>query len=245
MEKDNLLVLGGTSDLGIEVGLLFAELGYSITLAGKDVEKLEDNKSLILSKNKVEVNTAIFDATNFGSHLNFYAALRLKPTVVLCVFGYLGDQWVAQNEWQESEKILTTNFVGAVSILNIVATDFEKRKAGCIIGVSSVAGERGRKSNYLYGSAKAGFTAYLSGLRNRLFSSNVNVITVLPGFLKTKMISGVETPKILTASPREAAKRILRGYQSKRGMIYVYKSWYWIFLIIRNIPEFIFKRLSL
>lgn len=245
MVKDNLLVLGGASDLGIEVALLFAEQGYSITLAGKDVEKLEVNKSLILSKNNVSVYNTNFDATDFESHVEFYSALKSKPTVVLCVFGYLGDQFVAQNEWQESERILATNFVGAVSILNIVATDFEKRKAGCIIGVSSVAGERGRKSNYLYGSAKAGFTTYLSGLRNRLFSNHVNVITVLPGFLRTKMISGIKTPKILTAGPEVAAKRIFKAYQSKRGTIYVYKSWYWIFLIIRNIPEFIFKRLSL
>jgi decaprenylphospho-beta-D-erythro-pentofuranosid-2-ulose 2-reductase len=243
--KENVLVLGGTSDLGIEVALLFGERGYSITLAGKNLEKLEANKSLLQSKHIEEVYTKVFNATDFESHLNFYNTLHIKPTIALCIFGYLGDQHIAQSEWRESEKIIGTNFVGAVSILNIIANDFESRQSGCIIGVSSVAGERGRKSNYVYGSSKAGFTAYLSGLRNRLFLNNVNVITVLPGFLKTKMIAGIETPKMLTANPAEAAKRILKAHQSKKTVIYINQSWYWIFLIIRNIPEFIFKRMKL
>jgi decaprenylphospho-beta-D-erythro-pentofuranosid-2-ulose 2-reductase len=245
MVKENILVLGGTSDLGLAVALLFAELGYPITITSRDSNALEANRAMLQAKSTTEVHTAIFDATDVISHKDFYDRLVLKPNIVFCVFGYLGDQKTAQNDWAETEKILLVNFVGAVSILNIVAAEFERKKAGCIIGVSSVAGERGRKSNYLYGSAKAGFTTYLSGLRNRLFESNVQVISVLPGFLKTKMIAGIETPKVLTANPATAAKSILKAYQQKKNVIYIYQSWYWIFLIIRSIPEFIFKRLNL
>src|SRR5690606_12784913 len=116
---------------------------------------------------------------------------------------------------------------------------------GTIVGISSVAGERGRQSNYLYGSAKAGFTAYLSGLRNALFSDNVHVVTVLPGFVYTKMTENLNLPKLLTAQPSEVADAIYAAVQKKKNTIYVRWFWKWIMLIIKCIPEFIFKKLKL
>ena len=101
----------------------------------------------------------------------------------------------SQNSFEESLKSIQTNFTGLVSILNVVSNDFESRKSGIIVGISSVAGDRGRGSNYIYGSSKSGFTSYLSGLRNRLFNSGVKVITVKPGFIKSKMTSHLDLPK--------------------------------------------------
>ena len=100
--------------------------------------------------------------------------------------GYLGEQKVSELSFKETQIVIDSNYTGNVSILNIIANDFEKRGHGFICGVSSVAADRGRKSNYIYGSAKAGFTAYLSGLRNRLYNAKVHVLTVHPGFVATK-----------------------------------------------------------
>ncbi len=188
---------------------------------------------------------AAFNAVDFASHAKFYEGLASKPDEVICVFGLLGEQYKAQEDWSQAEMILHSNYTGAVSILNIVANDFEKRKTGVIVGISSVAGERGRQSNYLYGSAKAGFTAYLSGLRNRLFKSNVHVLTVKPGFMKTRMIEGMKTPGPLTATPEAAARKIFKASQSRKDVAYVLPIWAIVMLVIRSIPEGIFKKLKL
>ena len=117
-----------------------------------------------------------------------------------------------------------------------------RKKSGFIIGISSVAGDRGRKKNYIYGSAKAGFTEYLSGLRNRLFESNVHVMTVKPGFVDTHMTENMELPKRLTAQPDEVAEDIYRSWTKKKNVIYTKRIWGIIMLVIKHIPEFMFKK---
>src|SRR5690606_11258178 len=167
------------------------------------------------------------------------------PDVVICVFGLLGDQARAERDWAHCHQIIDSNYTGAVSILNIVAEDFAARKRGVIIGISSVAGERGRQSNYIYGSAKAGFTAYLSGLRNRMYPYGVHVMTVKPGFVKTRMLENMSTPGPLTANPVEVANSIARAIRKRRNVLYVRPIWSWVMGVIRNIPEPVFKRLKL
>lgn len=240
---EHLLVLGGTSDIGISIARRFEEAGYSITLAGRNVDRMKAQSAEAGLKPGVECIS--FDATDFKSHAAFYSQLKTKPDIVVSVFGLLGKQDVAQSSWSDAEAIIQTNYTGAVSILGIVANDFEKRKSGIIVGVSSVGGERGRASNYIYGSAKAGVTAFLSGLRNRLAASNVHVLTVLPGFVRTKMISGTATPGFLTATPAGAAKRIFSATIRRKNVVYVGPLWYWVMLVIRNLPEFVFKRMKL
>jgi short-subunit dehydrogenase len=127
----------------------------------------------------------------------------------------------------------------------LLANGFEARGSGTLIGISSVAGDRGRATNYAYGAAKAGFTAWLSGLRNRLAKRGVHVMTVLPGFVETRMTAGMDLPAKLTAKPAEVADAIYRGTQSGRNVIYVKPVWALIMAIIRNIPERVFKRLKL
>ena len=129
--------------------------------------------------------------------------------------------------------------------MNIIANDFEQRRSGTIIGISSVAGDRGRQSNYLYGSAKAALTTYLSGLRNRLARSNVHVVTVKPGFVRTKMTSGLALPGPLTAKPERVAADIFDAYQKRGDQLYTLWPWRYLMFIIRNIPEPVFKRLRL
>ena len=164
---------------------------------------------------------------------------------VISAVGYLGDQARAQSDFDEARTIMDTNYTGVVSLFNIIANDFEHRRSGFMIGISSVAGDRGRKSNYFYGSAKAALTAYLSGLRNRLHDAQVHVLTVKPGFVATKMTEGMDLPEKLTAQPEEVAKDIYKAQQKNKNVLYTKWIWRWVMLVIRTIPEWKFKGMDL
>ena len=157
----------------------------------------------------------------------------------------MGEQQKSEKDLQSTIKIIRSNFEGPASIIGMLANNFEERGSGTLIGISSVAGERGRGSNYIYGSAKAGFTTFLSGLRNRLMNKNVHVITVLPGFVATKMTNHLKLPSKLTAQPNEVANAIFNAVRKKQNVIYVKSIWRLIMIIIKNIPEHFFKRMKL
>ncbi len=241
----NLLVLGARSDIAQATAYEFAGHGFDIILAARDSRSLDNVRSDIEIRFGVKAFTTEFDAAAFDTHREFYSQLPAKPDVVLFAVGYLGDQERAQTDWAEAEKIIHANYSGGVSILSVVAEDLEKRKTGTIIGTSSVSGDRGRRSNYFYGSAKAGFTTFLSGLRHRLASSNVNVLTVKPGFVATRMTAGMDLPERLTAQPPDVAKAIFRAYEKKKHTLYVLGRWRWVMFVVRNIPERIFVRSKL
>ncbi len=240
----NVLILGATSDVAKALAIEYSKVGNSILLAARSVSRLDSLKSDLAIKYQNKVELVEFDASLPATHQQFYDNLLVKPDVVVCLFGFLGGI-PEDRSWKATEEILMVNFVGCVSILNIVAKDFAKRGEGVIVGVSSVAGERGRQSNYIYGSAKAGFTAYLSGLRNQLFPLGVHVVSVIPGFIKTKMLQGLKTPAPLTATPEQVAKSIVKAVEKKKNVVYVLWFWKWIMLIIKTIPEGIFKKLKL
>ena len=157
----------------------------------------------------------------------------------------MAEQKACENDWAKTLNTITVNYIGAVSILNIVANEMQKEKRGFIVGVSSVAGDRGRKANYIYGSSKAALSAYLSGLRNRLHESGVKVLTVKPGFVATKMTADLDLPTKLTAQPEEVACGIFKAQQKGNDVIYTKSIWRIIMLIIKHIPEFMFKKMSI
>lgn len=223
----------------------FAKAGYDLDLAARNSRLLDPLVKDLTIRYHQDVKALEFDALDFKTHGEFYEKLAEKPEIVICVFGYLGNQESAQKDFQETQKIIQTNYTGAISILNIIANDFEQRQQGTIAGISSVAGDRGRQSNYIYGSAKAAFTAYLSGLRNRLAKSGVHVMTIKPGYVATQMTAEMELPKPLTASPEQIAEAIFQGIRKKKNVLYVLWMWRYIMFIIRNVPEFIFKKLNL
>jgi len=231
--------------MAVAIARQFAAEKYDIQLAARNTSFLQTLQQDLEVRYGVKATTHAFDALDFNSHTAFYDSLQPKPDITICVFGYLGDQELAQSSWQEAGRIIHTNYTGAVSILNIVANDYSARGQGAIIGISSVAGERGRQSNYLYGSAKAGFTAYLSGLRNRLFHRGVHVMSVQPGFVYTRMTEGLKLPPLLTAQPNDVAGAILKGVKARKNVLYVKWFWRYIMLIIKSIPEFVFKKLKL
>ena len=242
---NTVLILGATSDIAQAVAHRLAAEGYSLQLAARDPADLDTFASDLRIRYQSEIQTYAFDATQFDSHAAFYQGLLPAPTMVILVFGYLGDQEKGQRYWPEAKKILDTNYTGAVSVLNIIAEDYASKQSGVIVGISSVAGDRGRGSNYLYGSAKAGLTAYLSGLRNRLAKHGVAVVTIKPGFVATSMTEGLDLPPLLTAQPKAVANDIFRAVKRKKDVVYTRWFWQWIMLIIRLIPERIFKKLNL
>ena len=239
------LLLGATSDMSIAIAEKFASKGYQIQLAARNVNRLLPLQSDLAIKYTVRVSVHEFDALAFDTHKTFFNSLEPKPDVTICVFGYLGENEKATTDWQQASQIINTNYTGAVSILNVAAAYYASKGQGAIAGISSVAGERGRQSNYLYGSAKAGFTAYLSGLRNHLYHKGVHVTTVQPGFVYTKMTEDLKLPPLLTAKPEDIGEAVYQAVEKKKNIVYV--KWFWapIMTVIKTIPEFIFKKLKL
>lgn len=240
-----LLVLGGRSDIGRAVAYKFAKSGFDILLASKDPMELSDDISDLQIRHGINARAIQLDVLDFDSHDRFIEEAGPGLAGVVCVVGYLGNQMAAENDFKEAKRIIDTNFTGCVSIISRIARIFEIQKSGFIIGVSSVAGDRGRQSNYLYGSAKSGFTTYLSGLRNRLVKSNVSVITVKPGFVNTKMTAGLNLPGLLTAQPEEVANDIYKALRRHRDIVYSKWFWKYIMVVIKAIPETLFKRMKL
>jgi short-subunit dehydrogenase len=242
----NLLILGANSDVAYAVAKTFAKHKKAdIYLASRDMKLLEKKAQDLKIRYEIKAACLYFDAMDFESHLKFYQSLNPKPDVVVYAAGYMPDQKTAQKDFKEAKKIFDINFSGAAAILEIIADDFQKRGHGFIIGISSVAGERGRQSNYIYGASKAAFTVYLSGLRNRLFKRNVQVLTVLPGFINTKMTESMDLPGLLTAQPDEVAEDIYKAFRKNKDVLYTKWYWKWIMAVIKGIPEKIFKRMGL
>ena len=240
-----VLILGGGSDIAQAIARRFAREGHPIQLAARRPEELEIERSDIALRYNVAVSLHAFDALDVASHEAFVANLPALPEIALCAVGLLGDQAESERNLEKAIQVMRSNYEGPASILGILANHFEKRGSGILIGISSVAGDRGRASNYVYGSAKAGFTAFMSGLRNRLGKSGVHVLTVKPGFVRTRMVEGLKLPEKLTADPDEVGNAVYEATQKKKNVIYVRQVWMLIMIIIKNIPESIFKKLRL
>lgn len=240
-----LLVLGGTSDIGRMTARSFAAAGWTIRLAGRDLDALQRERDDIAARSGVAVTNHHFDVLDTASFPSFLDALPELPDAVVSVIGLLGDQKDSEADLDRAAIVMRSNYEGPALILGLLAERFLARGHGAIVGVSSVAGDRGRASNYIYGSAKAGLTAYLAGLRHRAAKTGVHVLTVKPGFVRTRMTEGMKLPGALTAEPGEVGDAILRGVERQKDVIYVRPAWRVIMLIIRAIPEPIFKKLSL
>lgn len=245
MTKPPVLILGARSDIGKAVAHKFAALGHPVQLAARNASTLEADKTDMELRHGVSVSLHDFDALATDSHETFVAELPELPWIAVCAVGLMGQQADNERDVAAAARVMRSNYEGPASILAILANRFEERGSGTIVGISSVAGDRGRATNYVYGSAKAGFTAFLSGLRNRLAKRGVHVVTVLPGFVATQMTEGMDLPAKLTAEPNEVADAIARAVKRKKDVIYVRPIWCLIMWIIRNIPERVFKGMKI
>ncbi len=247
MQNDKfLLVLGGGSDIGRATALRFAQAGWRTALAGRDAASLKREAADIETRTGAKTSAHAIDILDSSAFEAFIAGLEGLPDAVVCVIGLLGEQSKAATDLAHASLVMRSNFEGPALLLGLIAERFGARGEGVIVGVSSVAGERGRSSNYVYGAAKAGLSAFLSGLRNRFGKTKIRVVTVKPGFVRTKMTAGMKLPPLLTAGPAQVAEAIYRATAVRpRDVIYVKPIWLIVMTIIKLIPEPIFKRLRL
>lgn len=239
------IILGASSAMARAFAKRLAESGAVLVLAGRDQDDLQRTAADAGIRGAEAVHQMPFDTRDpatFAPIIDIAAAH--EGTINVAVFaGSMPPQEDVEANPELFAPMVTDNFTGAARFLLTIAPMMERRGAGTIVGVSSVAGDRGRIKNYAYGSAKAGFQTFLSGLRNRLGRSGVHVMTVKPGFVDTAMTWGLDG-MFLVASPEDVAISIEKGIKKKRNVLYT--PWFWIGImgIIRSIPEFIFKKLS-
>jgi decaprenylphospho-beta-D-erythro-pentofuranosid-2-ulose 2-reductase len=243
--KKPVLILGAASGMARAIARSFAAEGHAIQLAARNAERLEADRADLVTRYGVEVSLHEFDALDLGGHAGFLAGLPELPAIAVCAVGAMGTQEENEADPTVGAAVMRANFEGPASIMGHLANAMEARGSGTLVGISSVAGLRGRASNYVYGSAKAGFTAYLSGLRNRLAKKGVHVITVLPGFVATAMTEGLDLPARLTAQPEEVGAAVVKAVRAEKNVIYVRPIWRIVMAVIRAIPEPIFKKTSI
>jgi hypothetical protein len=241
-----VLIIGATSAMAQETAKLFAQLGDVLFLAARNEEKVQAVAGDLQVRGAKQVDYMVLDLNNFERHeaLIDKAIQTLNGLdIVLMAHGTLGDQTNSQNSVDVTLQELNTNMMSYISLLTIIANRFEAQKKGTIAVISSVAGERGRQSNYVYGTAKSAVTTFTQGLRGRLSRSNVTVITIKPGFVDTPMTAHVKKGALFI-SAEKAGKIIFQAIQKKKEVVYVPWFWWGIMAIIKLIPEPIFKRLT-
>jgi decaprenylphospho-beta-D-erythro-pentofuranosid-2-ulose 2-reductase len=245
---DTWLVLGASSAIARAFARVAAEEGADVILAGRDRGDLDKTASDIAIRTGRRAGVLEFDALDYGSHPALMERARAEAGTgtlnIFLAFGTMPSQAEIDADPKLAFRTIESNYTGAVSLLQAAAPVLEAQKRGAVVALSSVAGDRGRIKNYVYGSAKAGLTAYLQGLRARLFRSGVSVTTVKPGFVDTAMTFGLPG-MFLVASPDAVAHACLAAARKGREELYVPFFWWGIMTIIRNIPERIFKRLSI
>jgi short-subunit dehydrogenase len=243
-----VLVIGATSGIGAAIARELARAGRPLALAARNAEQLERLAQDLRVRNEAEVSTHHFEALDFPSHAGLIseAAAGGRLAGVVCSHGYMAEQGESERDFSLAQRMIDVNYTATVSVLLSAATHLREAGGGYICALSSVAGDRGRGSNYLYGSSKAGVSAFLQGLRNSLFASGVHVLTVKPGFVDTAMTWGVLDPESpMVASPERVARNVVRAIERRKNVLYTPRWWWGIMAVIRAIPEPLFKRLSL
>lgn len=241
-----VLILGATSPIARALAIRFAITGASLYLAARDREEVDRIAKDIRLRSGASVTAGLFDAVDFASHQDVIIRAEQElgglDGVVLC-FGTLGDEARAQSDPEQAIATINQNYTGAVSILTIVAERLEEQHSGFILVLGSVAGERGRARNYVYGSAKGALHVFLQGLRGRMAKSGVRVTTVILGTVDTRMTWGRDGVAF-TVPPQKAADLIFQAWMRKRDVVYI--PWFWrpIMGVIKAIPERLFKRAS-
>lgn len=242
-----ILIIGATSAVATETARCFALQGADLFIIGRTAEKLERLAQDLRVRGAGTVHTAPFNARDLASHdqLMEQAFHKLgEIDAALIAHGDLPNQKECEHAWPQTESAFTTNFLSPVACLTWLANYFETRGKGNITVISSVAGDRGRQSNYVYGAAKGGLATFLQGLRNRLAPKGVSVTTIKPGFIDTPMTAEIKKGPLF-ASPELVGKRIHKAMLKGESVVYTPFFWRFIMGVILHIPERVFKRLKL
>lgn len=242
-----ILIVGGTSAMAEACARLWAQRGDALFLAARNEAQLQSVADDLRTRGANRVGSAVFDANDFEQHAPLLAeatAFMGGLDTLLIAHGTLSDQARAQVEQAYAIREISTNGLSVVSLMGLAGEQMARQGHGAIAVISSVAGDRGRQSNYVYGSAKAMVSAFASGQRQRLSKLGVRVITIKPGFVDTPMTAGFKKGA-LWAKPEKVARDITRAVDKGRTVVYTPGFWRVIMLIIKHIPEAIFVRLSL
>jgi decaprenylphospho-beta-D-erythro-pentofuranosid-2-ulose 2-reductase len=245
-----VIIFGATSAIAEQTARQLVAQGASLYCVGRNQQKLDamlDDLRIRAGDNQW-IDGRVADLTDSAQHAALIdAAEQFLGGVdgVLIAHGSLPDQQACQTDFVRTQQEIEINALSVVSLLTLLANQFEQQRRGVIAVISSVAGDRGRQSNYVYGAAKGMVTIFLQGLRNRLAKAKVDVVTIKPGFVDTPMTAKLDKSGPLWATPEHVAKGIVKAMQKGRGDVYLPCFWWGIMLIIKHIPEAIFKRLSL
>lgn len=242
-----MLIVGATSALAEATARLFAEEGERFYLVARKADRLNAIAADLRTRGAAQVETEVMDANTLDAHTALIeraiTALGGLDTVLLA-HGTLPDQSACEHSVELTLSEIQTNGLSSISLLTHLANYFERQGHGTLAVISSVAGDRGRQSNYVYGTAKGAVSIFLQGLRNRLYRSGVQVLTIKPGFVDTPMTAEFKKG-LLWAKPEVVAQGIHKAIHKKSDIVYLPWFWRFIMLIINNIPETIFKRLKL
>ncbi len=238
--EKTVLILGANSDVAKECVRLYLEKGFHVMMASRNLKSMEEFiKENQLNSEKIDL--LYFDAVDFGSHQKFYDEIHSKPNIVLYSAGFLVQNYEAFSDFDKTLQMMHTNYSGAVSILNIIAMDKTNKNLERIIGLSSLSGVRGRKSNFVYGSTKAAFTTYLAGLRQELAARNIKVNAFVLGYIRSKINEGLELNQSLMMEPSYVAEKIVNVANSFVNVPNF--KWKLIYLILKNLPESLVAKL--
>ena len=242
-----ILIIGASSAIAKEVARLYAEQKHDLFLVARDASKLNYLLEDLTVRGANRVGTAVVDVNDFDKHgpaidkaMKFLSGID----IALICHGSLPDQKLCEDEFLQAQQEIKTNGVSVISFLTILANYFASQKNGCIAVVTSVAGDRGRQPNYVYGAAKSLVSTYLQGLRGKLYSSNVHVVDIRPGLVDSPMTAQFDKG-LLWSSPKKIAAIIVKSIRKKKHTVYAPSYWRVILFVVRLIPEFIFKRLKL
>jgi len=243
-----ILIIGATSAIAEATARIFAARGDALFLVARNADRLQAIATDLNVRGAVRTATATLDVADFSAHQAIIDRAEQELgglDTVLIAHGTLSDQAECEKSIDALRREFDINALSTMALLTTLANTFEARKSGTLAVISSVAGDRGRQSNYVYGSAKAAVSAFLSGLRQRLAKSNVDVLTIKPGFVDTPMTANIANKGALWAKPDQIAAGIVRAIDKRRSVVYLPRFWRGIMLIIRHIPESMFKKLKL
>ena len=243
----NVIIIGATSAIAQETARCYASEGAALFLVARSAEKLEALAADLRIRGHGKVETMVCDLLDFNRHAEIVDkawGIFGRVDAVLIAHGTLGDQKRCEEDYAEAEKEYRSNFLSVVSLCTPIANRLEKQGSGTLAVISSVAGMRGRQSNYIYGSAKGAKSLYLQGLRNRMHHKGVKVVSILPGFVDTPMTAGFKKNG-LYATAADVGAGIHKAMKKGREVVFLPWFWRWIMFIICSIPERIFKKLKL
>lgn len=242
----NILILGATSAIAKSVARIYAEQNHSLHLVARTEEKLESLASDLKVRGASSVGFSILDLTKFAEHQKMVAQVFNEMgsvDIALICHGSLPNQEEVETDFKQAQREINTNGMSVISLLTVLSAKFQDQKQGTIAVITSVAGDRGRQPNFVYGAAKSLVSTYLQGLRGKLMPHNVHVVDIRPGLVDSPMTANM--PKgLLFSSPERVATKIVKSIKRRNHTVYVPSYWRGIMFIVCSIPEFIFKRLK-